>query len=177
MPVFSEFDEGSSIGDILFSNIERFGPLLKLAENIMRSDGPIPVPDRELIAAYVSGLNACKFCQGVHKVTAQQFGVPIDLLGDVLAERDNADIDRKQRALLNFARKLTLEPSKVTEQDRALVVDAGNDPDALKDLIAIVSLFSFFNRLVDGHGIEGGPIVFDRDAGMLRTYGYMAPAQ
>lgn len=175
MPVFKEFDEDSSIGDILFSNPERYGSLLQLADNIMRGNGPIPIPDRELIAAYVSGLNACNFCHGVHAAVARQFGVSIDLLRDLLTDGSNAAIDVKQQALLNFVRKLTLELGKVTERDRVVVVDAGNDPAALKDLVAIVSLFSFFNRLVDGHGIEGNPSIFGRDAGMLHSHGYQSP--
>ncbi|WFE89795.1 hypothetical protein K1718_00085 [Roseibium porphyridii] len=76
---------------------------------------------------------------------------------------------------MDFTKKLTLEPSKVTDQDRTAVLDAGHSQTALKDVIAIVSLFSCFNRLVDGHGIEGSPKIFDRDADMFHAGGYLPP--
>jgi AhpD family alkylhydroperoxidase len=41
----------------------------------LRGPSPFTVAERELIAAYVSGLNACGYCHGIHRVTADAFGV------------------------------------------------------------------------------------------------------
>jgi AhpD family alkylhydroperoxidase len=43
--------------------------------------------DKELIAAYVSGLNACQYCYGVHAQTALAFGVSEGVLTQLLAEK------------------------------------------------------------------------------------------
>lgn len=50
-------------------------PLLSLHEQATRKASPLSTGERELIAAYVSGLNACDYCHGVHSETAARFKV------------------------------------------------------------------------------------------------------
>ncbi len=175
MTPFSNLGPDASIGDILFSDPERFGPILLFANNVMRDDGALDTPTRELIAAYVSGLNDCTFCYGVHDATALRFGVDASLLGALLADIDQAAIADDQKPVFAFARKLTLSPSRVADADRRAVLDAGHSETAVKDVVAIVALFSFFNRLVDGHGVKGNADIFQRDSEMLATFGYAPP--
>jgi len=49
-------------------------PLLDYHQALLRGPSPLSVAERELIAAYVSGLNACGYCHGVHTATAQAPG-------------------------------------------------------------------------------------------------------
>ncbi len=63
--------------------------------------------ERELLAAYVSGLNACDYCFGVHRVTAASLGVREDTLTALLDDVDSADVDERMRPLLRYAGKLT----------------------------------------------------------------------
>ena len=44
-------------------------------DRLMRDHSPLTVAERELIAAYVSGLNACTYCYGSHVIAAGAFGV------------------------------------------------------------------------------------------------------
>ncbi len=177
MTIFAKLGADSSIGDILFSDPERYAPILAFAQDAMRSDGALPHKTRELLAAYVSGLNECTFCQGVHTDVAKRFGVDPSLLANLLLSDDHASIEDEQKSIFAFARKLTVSPSKVVEADRQNVLDAGHSEDMLKDVIAIVCLFSFFNRLVDGHGIKGNAEIFNRDSEMLAAFGYVPPPQ
>ena len=167
----------ASIGDILFAQPQRFGPVLALAQNVMRGDGALEPANREFLAAYVSALNSCSFCHGVHTAVAKRFGTDPDLLQATLANLGTASISDQMRAILAFAKKLVSEPSRVTDADRSAVLEAGNDKSVLDDAIAIVSLFSFFNRLVDGHGVQGNSDIFERDSEMLFAFGYEPPAQ
>ncbi len=167
----------ASIGDILFANPERFGPILTFAQDVMRGSSALAKADRELLAAYVSALNACSFCHGVHAATAQKFGVRAELLETLLADRTLEALDAKLRPIFAFAQKLTLEPARVTNADRQVIVQTGFDQAAIGDVVAIVALFSFFNRLVDGHGVKGTAEVFARDAEMLASFGYVPPSQ
>jgi AhpD family alkylhydroperoxidase len=50
-------------------------PLLHYHQALLRGPSPRSVAERELIAAFVSGLNACGYCHGVHTATARAFGV------------------------------------------------------------------------------------------------------
>jgi AhpD family alkylhydroperoxidase len=49
-------------------------PLLDYHQALLRGPSPLTEAERELIAAYVSGLNACRYCHGAHQATAQAFG-------------------------------------------------------------------------------------------------------
>jgi AhpD family alkylhydroperoxidase len=51
-------------------------PLLEFHEVLLRGPSPFTEAERELIAAYVSGLNGCRYCHGVHTETAERLGVP-----------------------------------------------------------------------------------------------------
>ena len=49
---------------------ETAGPLLELAEVLLRGENTLSRGERELIAAYVSNLNECDFCQASHSIFA-----------------------------------------------------------------------------------------------------------
>jgi AhpD family alkylhydroperoxidase len=48
-------------------------PLLELHDVILREDSPLTVAERELIAAFVSGINGCQFCYGSHRAIAEAY--------------------------------------------------------------------------------------------------------
>ena len=85
--------------------------------------GPTPgLPEfRELIAAYVSGLNRCRYCHGVHTATAERMGVEVGLLPRILRDGDLVGVDAKLRPILTLARKLTAAPDSVTRADAQAV--------------------------------------------------------
>ena len=58
--------------------------LLEFHEVLLRGESPFTVQQRELMAAYVSGVNACRYCHGAHTAAAKQFGVPEALLGKII---------------------------------------------------------------------------------------------
>lgn len=78
----------------------------------------------------------------------------------------------KIRPLLEFARKLTLTPARMTWQDAQRVFDAGWSEQALHDAIEVVCLFNFMNRLLDGHGVHGGEELFVQRGTQLASGGY-----
>lgn len=148
-------------------------PLLDYHQVLLRSPSPLTVRDRELIAAYVSGLNACTYCHGVHTATAEAFGVPEGLLSDLLADVETAAIDARMRPVLRYVRKLTLTPSRMTPSDAEAVFAAGWDEQALHDAVSVCALFNLMNRLVEGLGITAGEAYFGAAAGRLsREAGY-----
>jgi len=129
-------------------------PLLELHDAILREDSQLSIDQREIIAAYVSGTNACRFCHGAHTAIAAQFGADPELIGAIMQDLDAAPVDDKFRALLRYVGKLTREPAKLTQQDADAVYAAGWDADALYDAVAVCALFNFMNRIVEGTGIK-----------------------
>ena len=134
-------------------------PLIALHDQILRDDSsPFSLAERELIAAFVSGLNACHFCYGAHKLMARAFGVDEALIESLVADDGHADIEPKWRPLLAYLRKLTLTPAKITADDMHQALNAGWSETAVYDAAMICALFSFMNRILDGAGIEPKPI-------------------
>lgn len=147
-------------------------PLLDYHQALLRADSPLDVAERELIAAYVSGLNACGYCAGVHQAVAQSFGVGEDTFAALLHEVDTAPVSDRLKPILHYVRKLTLTPSKMTPADAEAVRAAGWDDRALHDAVSVCALFNLMNRLVDGLGVTAGQPYFDVAAGRLAAIGY-----
>ena len=75
----------------------------------MRGPSPFTQGQRELIAAYVSGLNACTYCHGTHLGVAEACGVAPDVdHGIARRHRDWRHLSRGMQPILHYARKLTL---------------------------------------------------------------------
>ena len=174
---FCEYLSGSStVRDVMGNQAARYAPLENFTHDLMRGDSPFSVAERELIAAFVSGLNACQFCYGAHVAGAEAFGTAPGLVGSLVANLDDtAALDARMKPVLQFVRKLTNAPAQVTRSDADAVFAAGWGEDALHDAAAICALFNFYNRLVDGHGVKGDAAMFPMIGDMLKQHGY-APA-
>lgn len=147
-------------------------PLIEYHEVLLRGPSPLTVAERELIAGYVSGLNACDYCHGVHEATAREFGIPEGLMVQLIADIDKASVDEKMKPILRYVRKLTLSPSRMTQADADAVFAAGWNDQALHDAVSTCALFNFMNRFVEGHGIKAGPEYYSTSAKRLHDGGY-----
>ncbi len=58
------------------------------------------------------------------------------------------------RAMLDFAVKLTRSPKSMTREDVELLRTAGFSDTAIHDIVQITGFFAYYNRLADGLGIE-----------------------
>lgn len=139
---------------------------------VLRGPSPLTEGERELIAAYVSGLNACRYCHGVHSTTARAFGVEESLLTSLVDDEGLSAAPVRLRPVLAFVRKLTLDQSRMRAADAEAVFAAGWDERALHDAINVACLFNFMNRLVHGHGILGDPGLWAERGEALRAGGY-----
>lgn len=147
-------------------------PLLDYHEALMRGPSPLSIAERELIAAYVSGLNACNYCYGVHQVTAEQFGIDEAALTGLLTDLSTAEVDDRMRPLLSYLGKLTRDPSKVSPVDARAVLTAGWDERALHDAVSVCALFNFMNRFVNGLGITADDHYSAVSGTRLADHGY-----
>jgi uncharacterized peroxidase-related enzyme len=163
---------GSGLLRVLQANQDFAGSLLDLHEVVMRGPSPFTPGEREFIAAYVSGLNNCEYCHGVHAATAAAFGVPTDVLSAAIADLDSAPVDGRMKPILRYVRKLTSEPARVTESDAADVFGAGWDDRALRDAVLVCGLFNLMNRVVDGLGVSAPADYLELSGVRLHDVGY-----
>ncbi|MGI9284487.1 MAG: carboxymuconolactone decarboxylase family protein [Pseudomonadales bacterium] len=127
-------------------------PLLELHDIVLRGDSPLSPGEREMIAAHVSGTNACDYCYGAHSTIASAFGIDKELFDEIQNDLSTANIPDKLKPMLAYVAKLTATPSRVTATDAQAVYDAGWDERALYDAVTVCALFNFMNRIVEGTG-------------------------
>ncbi|VAX39463.1 hypothetical protein MNBD_PLANCTO02-3112 [hydrothermal vent metagenome] len=129
-------------------------PLIDFHEVLLRGDSPFSKAERELIAAYVSGLNACSYCHGIHTVTAQQFGIPVNVMTELMEDVATSTIDDAMKPVLQYAKKLTETPERITKEDAQTIFSAGWNETALHNLVMVTSLFNCMNRIIFGLGVD-----------------------
>lgn len=172
MSFFPSLPADAGVRHILSLNPAAGRALIEFHSAALRNPSRLVPADKELIAAFVSGLNACQYCYGVHAETARAFGVDAGLIEQLVADVDAAPVEERLRPLLQYARKLTLEPSRMTQRDADAVFAAGWGEAELHDAVLTVCLFNFMNRLLEGHGVKGNAALFATRGQALRDEGY-----
>jgi uncharacterized peroxidase-related enzyme len=115
--------------------------------DLMQGKSGLSGLEREMIAVTVSAQNRCYYCVTVHGATVRQLsGDPV--LGEALAMNYRAArLSKRQRAMLDFAVKLTAEPWTVEEPDRARLRQAGFSDRDIWDIAAVAAFYNMTNRL------------------------------
>ena len=175
MSFFKHLNELSDITDITWNDRKRLGPLDKASQQIMRGKSNFTHAQKELFAAYVSGLNACSFCYGSHVAVAENFGISPKIVESLLEDITSAPVKNIEKPIFNYLKKLTLSASKLTQSDADAVFNAGWSEEDLQEVILIGCLFNYYNRLLDGHGIKGNKAIYNFGANHLHKNGYSVP--
>jgi uncharacterized peroxidase-related enzyme len=154
MPHLPSLPDNAHLADLFMQFPKGVEPLMMYTDAVLRGPGALSVADRELIATYVSGLNACNFCFDSHLVYAELFGIEPGLVKSLLDDLGTARISDPMRALLDYVRQLNTLPSQLMRADAQVVLDAGNSEDALFEAVQVSALFNMMNRLVEGTGVD-----------------------
>jgi uncharacterized peroxidase-related enzyme len=126
-------------------------PLNELAEVLLRGPNTLSRGERELIAAYVSRLNACTFCELSHSAFAElQLDAGRALVNQVKDAPEAAEVTPKLRALLRIAGAVQRGGKQVSEEDVAAARELGASDVEIHDTVLIAAAFCMFNRYVDG---------------------------
>ena len=110
MPRLRSLPDQAVMRDLYRTHPRTCKPLGELTEAAMRGPSPFTQAQRELIAAYVSGLNTCTYCYGTHVGVAEACGVAPDLIKALLIDIETAPLEERMKPILRYARKLTLSP-------------------------------------------------------------------
>ena len=76
------------------------------------------------------------------------------LVEQLMTDFRRAPVKRTDRAMLEYASKLTQEPWNMTEQDVIALREAGFSDEAILDINQVTGYYAFVNRLADGLGVE-----------------------
>ena len=126
-------------------------PLSELAEVLLRGPGTLTRGERELIAAYVSALNHCRYCSASHSAcAAAQLPDGMVLVEQVRSDASSAPVPAKLKTLLAIAAAVQQSGLAVTAELVAQARAAGATDLEIHDTVLIAAVFCMFNRYVDG---------------------------
>ncbi|HEX6762845.1 MAG TPA: peroxidase-related enzyme [Gaiellaceae bacterium] len=126
-------------------------------EELMRGDSGLSRPEREMIAVVVSVANDCSYCIAAHSAALRKLTKDPALADAIAADHTTAGLEPRQRAMLDYARKLTLHPTAMTESDVAAFRDAGWSDEDVMDVAEVTGMFNLTNRMASGLGWQPNP--------------------
>ena len=114
---------------------------------LMEKEGGLSKAEREMIVVATSGANNCQYCVIAHGAILRVRAKNPLLADQVAVNYRKADLSARQRAMLDFAVKLTAEPWAVEEADRAALRKVGFSPRDIWDIAAVAGFFNMSNRV------------------------------
>lgn len=115
--------------------------------DLMLGESGLSKLEREMIAVAVSSQNRCYYCLTAHGAAVRQYARD-PLLGEQMVMNYRAArLNKRQRAMLDFAVKLTTQPGNLEETDRERLRRAGFSDHDIWDISAVTGFFNMSNRV------------------------------
>lgn len=128
-------------------DIDKLNAFTAMYNDIMLADSGLTKLEREMIAVVVSSKNRCWYCQVAHGAAVRQLsGDPA--LGEAMVMNYRvADLDTRQRAMLDFAAKLTESSATMEQVDRDALQQVGFSDRDIFDIASVAGFFNMTNRV------------------------------
>jgi uncharacterized peroxidase-related enzyme len=134
-----------------FRTFAAFYNLLMLDEEACR----LSKLEREMISVVVSSANRCYYCLVAHGQAVRQLSGDPELGEMLVMNYRVAELPQRQRAMLDFAWKLTVTPHDIDDADRQRLRDAGFSDQDIFDICDVAAFFNYTNRMA--HGLDMMP--------------------
>jgi uncharacterized peroxidase-related enzyme len=125
----------------------KLAAFVAMYNDLMLAPSGLSKLEREMIAVAVSAHNRCYYCLVAHGAAVRQLsGDPP--LGELMGMNYRAArLSKRERAMLDFAVKLTAVPWQVEEEDREALRRAGFSDRDIFDIAAVAAFFNMSNRV------------------------------
>ncbi len=121
-------------------------------DHLMRGPSGLTKVQREMIAVVVSAANRCHYCMISHGAALRVLTEDPILVDYLLTDYRHAPLELRERAMLDFAVKLTEEPHAMVEADIEALRQAGWTDEDILDIAQVTAMFNFTNRLASALG-------------------------
>jgi uncharacterized peroxidase-related enzyme len=121
-------------------------------DELLRGDSGLSKAQREMIAVVVSATNRCHYCIVSHTAALRKLTGDPDLVDQLATGYKYAPLDDRDRAMLDFAVKLTEASDRCGDEDIEALRDAGWNDEEIMDIAQVAAMFNFTNRLASGLG-------------------------
>jgi uncharacterized peroxidase-related enzyme len=125
----------------------KLAAFVAMYNDLMLAPSGLSKLEREMIAVVVSSCNRCYYCLTAHGAAVRTLSDD-PVLGELMVMNWRAArLSLRERAMLAFAEKLTVEPWAVEERDRATLRQSGFSDRDVWDIAAVVGFFNMTNRV------------------------------
>jgi uncharacterized peroxidase-related enzyme len=128
---------------------EEFRAFFAYHDALMEKAGGLSKAEREMIVVATSGANECQYCVVAHGAILRIRAKNPRIADQVAINYRKADISARQRAMLDFAMKVSLEAGRVSEADFPPLRAQGFSDDDIWDIAAISAFFALSNRMAN----------------------------
>lgn len=134
---------------VLAHRPDEFRAFFAYHDALMDKPGNLTKAEREMIVVATSNLNQCQYCVIAHGAILRIRAKDPLIADQVAVNYRKADIADRQKAMLDFAVRVSTEAYKVSESDFATLKSHGFTEEDVWDIAAITAFFGLSNRLAN----------------------------
>lgn len=116
---------------------------------LLKEDSGLSKAEREMIIVTTSGANNCLYCVVAHGAILRVYARQPQIADQLATNYLKADISERQRAMLAFALKVSLDSANIVEADFDMLRAHGFSDEDIWDIGAITALFGLSNRMAN----------------------------
>ncbi len=124
---------------------------------MLKEEGSLTKGEREMIVTATSAANQCLYCVVAHGAILRIYEKKPMVADQVAVNYRKADITPRQRAMLDFAMKVSQRSHEIEDRDFELLHAHGFDDEDIWDIAAITAFFGLSNRMASFSGMQPNP--------------------
>lgn len=124
---------------------------------MLKEEGSLTKGEREMIVTATSAANQCLYCVVAHGAILRIYEKKPLVADQVAVNYRKADISARQRAMLDFAMKVSQASHALEDADFAALHAHGFDDEDIWDIAAITAFFGLSNRMASFSGMLPNP--------------------
>jgi uncharacterized peroxidase-related enzyme len=133
---------------------DEFRAFFAYHDALMEKPGGLSKAEREMIVVATSGLNQCQYCVVAHGAILRIRAKNPFVADQVAINHRKADLEPRQKAMLDFAVKVAERSHAIDDKDYAELKSHGFSDDDAWDIAAIAAMFAMSNRLANAFSIR-----------------------
>jgi len=128
---------------------DEFRAFFAYHDALMDKDGGLSKAEREMIVVATSSANQCHYCVIAHGAILRIRAKNPQIADQIAVNYRKADITPRQRAMLDFAMKVSTAAETISDADFAEIAGHGFSDDEIWDIAAISAFFALSNRMAN----------------------------
>lgn len=134
---------------VLSHRPDEFRAFFAYHDALMERPGNLTIAEKEMIVVATSAANQCQYCVIAHGAILRIRGKNPLIADQVATNYRKADITPRQKAMLDFAMKVSATAHLVGDADFDVLKSHGFNEDDIWDIAGVASFFGLSNRMAN----------------------------